>query len=135
MTRDGLIDWPDTPPEPAGGGDRLARWFNDTDPAPAEPPAMPDLGLITAEDAGRNMQEALASLPTMDDINAFMEEFRPDPEVEQQAKQQVADYLSVSVDRVKPGLLPQAHGPALPTYRIEPKKPWWRRLLGERHSA
>ncbi|GAA2159279.1 hypothetical protein [Glycomyces lechevalierae] len=40
MTRnDRLMHWPDVPPEPAGGGDRLARWIRDTDPEPAtEPP-------------------------------------------------------------------------------------------------
>jgi hypothetical protein len=42
MTRnERAMNWPDVPAEPAGGGDRLGHWIENTDPAPVEPPPEP----------------------------------------------------------------------------------------------
>lgn len=117
--------WPDVPALPPQD---VGQWIEDTDPAPVEPPPEPPsfegIAGITAVEAARNMQESLASLPTMQDVIDFIEEHRDDPAVER-ARQQVADHLGVDVKRVRPGLLPQ-NGPALPVYQIlttQPERP------------
>jgi len=122
--------WP-KPPEPiphrAGGitypvsETDHRRWIEDTDPAPAEPPAIP--GGLSADEAARNLSQGIQSLPTANDLLDFIREHQADPAAEQRIRELLADYFSVDVDRVVPGLTPQENGPALPTFRILSAQP------------
>jgi hypothetical protein len=75
MTRnERAMNWPDLPNEPAGGGDRLSRWIEDTDPAPVEPPPEPK---PLPPDPESSYPPGTVDLPTQPRWRRFLDSIRP----------------------------------------------------------